>query len=99
MSTIELKFADKDGFEKWVRTLDGKTKKTIATRLTRMMAGDFGDSKRIGAIWEARIHLGPGIRIYFGRIGNVVVVVLAAGDKGSQSRDITKALKMWEDWK
>lgn len=57
-----------------------------------MKLGNFGDCKSLGdEIAELRIHYGPGIRIYYSKIGNKVVLLLFGGDKGSQSKDIDKA--------
>ncbi len=64
--------------------------------------GNFGDAKRIKGgegVLELRISYGPGYRIYFGKDGSTVVVLLIGGDKGSQNRDIAKAKRYWLDYK
>ena len=85
--------------EEFVAWLDGLTDKRaqirIAARLRRIEAGNLGDRRPVeGAISELRIDYGPGYRLYFTRIGTVIVVILNAGDKSSQKRDIRRALKM-----
>ena len=46
-----------------------------------------------------KIDLGPGYRVYFAIHGQVIVVLLCGGDKGTQQADIVKAIGYWEDWK
>lgn len=48
---------------------------------------------------ELKIDFGPGYRVYFGRRGEALVIILCAGDKSSQDRDITLAKKLWREWK
>jgi putative addiction module killer protein len=50
-------------------------------------------------VHEVRIHFGPGYRIYFGREGDAVVILLRGGDKGSQDRDIERAQEYWRDYR
>ena len=59
------------------------------------MAGSLGDWQAVaGEVSEMRVHFGPGYRLYFIRRGRTVVVMLNAGDKSSQPRDIRRALKL-----
>lgn len=85
----------------WHEKLETKTQVVVDARIARMRRGNLGDCKKIqGAdIWELRIDYGPGYRIYFGRQGSTIVVLLVGGDKGSQSRDIAKAQEYWLDYK
>ena len=78
--------------------LDKTTRATVTTRLKRISLGNFGDCKLLkeaSGVCELRIDYGPGYRIYFGRQGGVLVILLVGGDKGSQGRDIAKAHKYW----
>ena len=59
--------------------------------------GHFGDAKRVGEVFELRIHVGPGYRVYYGREGEAVVILLCGGDKQSQTRDIERAAAYWRD--
>jgi putative addiction module killer protein len=68
------------------------TRAKIWTRLDRLKLGNFGDCKTLQeGVCELRIHYGPGIRIYYGKIGNKVILLLCGGDKNAQERDIAKA--------
>jgi putative addiction module killer protein len=89
-------------YSKWEDKLDTKGQSVVKNRLDRIRLGNFGDAKIIkgcGEIWELRINYGPGYRIYFGKAGATVVILLTGGNKGSQSRDIAKAMKYWLDYK
>ena len=67
----------------------------IAARLRQAEAGSLGDWQPIeGEVSEMRVHYGPGYRLYFVRRGRVIVIMLNAGDKSSQKRDIRRALKL-----
>ncbi len=107
MSTVKIityciKATGKEPFLEWLEEQDLKTQSIVYTRLDRVALGNFGDCKRINngdGIWELRIDYGSGYRIYFGKQGNSVVVLLIGGDKGSQSRDITKAKHYWATFK
>jgi len=68
-------------------------------RLDRLKLGNFGDCKTLQeGVSELRIHYGPGIRIYYGKIGDRIVLLLCGGDKGSQDRDINKAKDYLNDY-
>ncbi len=72
----------------------------IRVRVTRAELGNFGDHKKIAhGIIELRIDYGPGYRVYIGLHGNEVIVLLCAGDKSSQTKDIKLATKYWDDFK
>jgi putative addiction module killer protein len=61
--------------------------------------GNFGDSKSVGGgVEELRIDFGPGYRVYFGRDGQSVVILLGGGSKQTQSKDIQRARALWEDY-
>ncbi len=80
-------------FEKWLSDLrDRQTRSRILTRLSHVQEGNFGDHKSVGdGVLELRFTFGPGYRVYYTRRGNVVVIVLCGGDKGTQQSDIRKA--------
>lgn len=90
----ELKFSDE--FDEWLRKLaDGLVRARITARLTKAAEGHFGDCVSVGeGIFEMRIHLGPGYRLYYKRIGRQIVFFLCGGNKSSQPRDILRAKKM-----
>ena len=90
----------KEPFSEWFIDLDKQAKSIILARLERIPLGDLGDCKSIGnGVSELRIHHGPGYRIYFGKRGNTLVILLIGGNKGTQSRDIAKATRYWLDYK
>jgi putative addiction module killer protein len=83
-------------FVAWLDELgDKRAQVRIAARLRQAEAGSLGDWQPIeGEISEMRVHYGPGYRLYFVRRGRVIVIMLNAGDKSSQKRDIRRALKL-----
>lgn len=87
-------------FDDWFNRLPASVADRIDTALQRMRLGNFGDHKRVGeGVFERRIHFGPGYRIYFGRDGDRVVILLAGGSKNTQSRDIKAAQQLWREYK
>lgn len=84
-----------DEFSSWLKSLkDNVGKAKIITRIQRMETGNFGDAKFFDGIGELRVNFGPGYRVYFAKRGAVLVILLCGGDKGSQDRDIRKAIEM-----
>ncbi|MCR6633498.1 type II toxin-antitoxin system RelE/ParE family toxin [Devosia sp.] len=82
-------------FQKWMQSLkDRKVAEIVARRIVRIQSGLMGDVKLFDGIGELRIDYGPGYRVYFVQRGNVLIVLLCGGDKGSQDRDIAKARQM-----
>ena len=80
-------------FAHWIRSLrDRKAQAAIAKRIVRLQSGLSGDAKAVGAgIMEARIHLGPGYRLYYVQRGTDLIMLLCGGDKSTQNRDIAAA--------
>ena len=87
-------------FREWLHSLrDIKARAQIRVRLNRMRLGNFGDSKALGGgVHELRVDFGPGYRVYFGRTGRPIVLLLCGGAKGSQDRDIVQAKEHWADY-
>jgi putative addiction module killer protein len=83
-------------FAKWIDDLqDIWTRARILVRIERLAAGNPGDVKAVGeGVSEMRIDYGPGYRVYFGKTGQKVVILLAGGDKKTQSKDIKTALRL-----
>jgi putative addiction module killer protein len=85
-------------FAQWLASLrDDVATKRIKQRIARVQIGLFGDAKSVGdGLSELRIDHGPGYRVYFMRRGDILVILLCGGDKGSQARDIARAKAMAE---
>jgi len=85
-------------FTEWVKAFpDSRMRARIAVRINRLRLGNFGDTKPVGdGVMELRIHAGGGIRVYYGRVGSQVVLLLTGGDKSSQRRDIKRAKEYWQ---
>jgi len=83
-------------FSKWLKKLkDAVAKVSIARRIDRMKEGNFGDSKSVGGgVFELRIDVNKGYRVYFTNKNNKIVILLAGGDKSTQDEDIKIAKKM-----
>ena len=88
-------------FDGWLASLKDRIGRArIAQRLDSAAEGNFGDCEPVGeGVSEMRVHVGPGYRVYFTRIGEVVYLLLIGGDKGSQKRDIKRAFEMARDLK
>lgn len=91
----------KEPLTEWLQSLrDKQAQAKIRVRLKRLEAGNFGDSDPVGdGVQELREHLGAGYRVYFGRQGQAVVILLCGGSKKSQPSDIKTAKEYWGDWK
>ena len=83
-------------YARWFRRLrDREVRARIDIRIRRLSLGNPGDVRPVGGgVSELRIDYGPGYRVYFSRRGEAVIVLLAGGDKGSQDRDIRRALEL-----
>ena len=83
-------------FAKWLDGLhDSRARARILVRIERLAAGNPGDVKHVGGgISELRIDYGPGYRVYYQKQGQKVVILLAGGDKSTQTRDIKTALRL-----
>jgi putative addiction module killer protein len=88
-------------FSDWIIKLKNvQASAKILLRLDRVKNGNLGDYKFISdGMFELRVDTGAGYRVYFGRISDDRIVVLWAGDKSTQVRDIEKALEFWMDYR
>ena len=90
----------KDLYLEWQRRLrDIRARIAIDRRINRIELGNFGDHKfcRDG-VWELRVDVGPGYRVYYAIAGSQVVLLLCGGDKRTQATDIARACECWQDW-
>jgi len=83
-------------FDKWLSKLkDARGKARIIERIRSAERDNFGDCEAVGAgVSEMRIHFGPGYRVYFTRVGDLLYVLLCGGTKRGQQRDIFKAREL-----
>ncbi|MBF4556848.1 type II toxin-antitoxin system RelE/ParE family toxin [Pseudomonas sp. p50] len=89
-------FERSEAFAVWLDSLkDTVGKARIIARLRAAEHGNFGDCESVGeAVYEMRVHYGPGYRMYFSRRGEIVYLLLIGGDKSTQKRDIKRAIQM-----
>lgn len=87
-------------FTEWLRKIrDTQAKAAIIRRVNRVELGNFGDHKACReGVWELRIDVGPGYRVYYAQSGKTIILLLCGGDKRTQNSDITKACEYWRDW-
>jgi putative addiction module killer protein len=72
----------------------------VTAALTRIEGGNFSKVKSVGGgVFERLIDFGPGYRVYFGKDGDTIVILLGGGTKKRQSRDIETARERWKDYK
>lgn len=104
MSAIQvLEYLDRSGrspYGSWFNDLDATAAAKIATALYRLEQGNFSRVEGVGkGVFEVRIDFGPGYRIYFGKDGEAVVVLMGGSTKKRQSAAIKAAHDAWDDYK
>ena len=87
-------------FESWFSDLDAAAAAKVTVALVRLEQGNTSNAKGVGeGVLEYRINWGPGYRVYFGRDGETLVILLTGGTKKRQQRDIEAATAMWADYR
>jgi putative addiction module killer protein len=87
-------------YARWFERLDARAAAKVATALARMEQGNLSNTKSLGGgVWECRIDFGPGYRVYFGKDGDTLVILLGGGTKKRQQKDIETARDLWRDYK
>lgn len=88
-------------FGEWIDGLpDRHARVRIRVRLDRLGLGNFGDAKALGgSLYELRVDVGPGYRVYYGQAGSRTVLLLCGGTKQRQARDIQLAREYWDDYR
>lgn len=87
-------------FAEWFADLEPVTRAKVARAIARVEQGNLSNVKPVGGgVLEYRIDLGPGYRVYFGRDGETLVILLTGGSKKRQQRDIEAAAAFWQDYK
>jgi putative addiction module killer protein len=96
-------YVDQNGkarFADWLEALDAIAAAKVTIALTRMELGNFSKAKAVGAgVFEYKIDFGPGYRIYFGRDGERLIILVGGGTKRRQQADIAAAQERWADYK
>lgn len=93
---------NKSPYYEWLEDLDIPVQAMIEKRMTRVRLGNFGEHhgiKGCSGVYELIFDKGPGYRIYYGKKGLSIIILLIGGDKGSQQRDIAKAKRYWQECK
>ncbi|WP_345945173.1 type II toxin-antitoxin system RelE/ParE family toxin [Granulicella sp. dw_53] len=86
-------------FERWYEKLDDTTRARIVVTLDRLSRGSLA-AKGVGAgVMELRMDFGPGYRVYFGKDGDTLVILLGGGTKKRQQADIETAQQLWREYK
>jgi putative addiction module killer protein len=101
---IEIRqYIDRSGrnpFDRWFQSLDDDTQARIVVSLDRLERENLSGTKSVGGgVLELRLDYGPGFRIYFGRDGERLVILLGGGTKRRQQADIARASALWMEYK
>jgi len=92
--------AGRSPFTKWLRALNVQAGAKVATALERIADGNLSNAKTVGnGVLECKLDFGSGYRIYFGRDGDRLVILLGGGMKKRQQEDICRAKANWEDYR
>ena len=87
-------------FGEWFDRLNSEAARRVTTALYRLGLGNFSNVKSVGGgVFEYRIDFGPGYRIYFGKDGERIVILLCGGTKQRQQEDIALAVECWHEYK
>lgn len=87
-------------FAAWFEDLEPITRAKVTRAIARIEQGNLSNVKSVGeGVLEYRIDFGPGYRVYFGRDGDTLVILLTGGTKKRQQRDIEAARVYWQDYK
>jgi len=87
-------------FTDWFDDLDAPAAAKVTTALMRLEQGNTSSVKGVGSgVFELRIDFGPGYRVYFGKDGPEIVILLGGGTKKKQQRDIADAQSLWKTYK
>ncbi|MDP1718479.1 MAG: type II toxin-antitoxin system RelE/ParE family toxin [Burkholderiales bacterium] len=90
----------KSPFAKWFEALNAEAAAKITTALYRLGQGNFSNVKGVGSgVFEFCIDFGPGYRIYFGKDGETLVILLGGSTKQRQQQAIRAAQQVWIDYK
>lgn len=87
-------------YARWFGSLDAPAAAKVAAALIRMEQGNFSNVKGVGGgVFEYRIDFGPGYRVYFGKDGEALIILLGGGTKKRQQKDIEAAHTLWQEYR
>ena len=87
-------------YARWFNRLDAQAAARVATALVRMEQGNLSNAKGVGTgVLECRIDSGPGYRVYFGREGDALIILLGGGTKTRQQKNIKTAHDLWQEYR
>ena len=103
-SVVDVReYLDREGsspYANWFDGLDAEAAVKVAMAVTRLGQGNFSNVKGVGSgVFEYEIDFGPGYRIYLGKDGDHLVILLGGGTKKRQNTDIAVALARWQGYK
>ncbi len=100
---IVEEYQQEDGshpFSDWFAALDVQAALKVRTAVARIECGNLSNAKAVGqGVSEYKIDFGPGYRVYFGKDGESLVILLGGGTKKRQSKDIATAQRLWQEYK
>ena len=92
--------AGRSPFGRWFDGLNAPAAARVTTALARLEQGNFSNAKGVGGgVFEYKIDFGPGYRVYFGKDGEALVILVGGGTKKGQADDIARAHERWTDYK
>jgi putative addiction module killer protein len=95
-----LSEAGRSPFEEWFSSLDSAARAKVAVAIARLEQGNISNAKSVGdGVLEYRINFGSGYRVYFGRHGAKLVILLLGGTKKRQAQNIAAAARLWANFK
>jgi putative addiction module killer protein len=95
-----LDWNNRSPYAEWFDSLSAPVAAKVAVAITRLAQGNFSNVKGVGGgVYEYRVNFGPGLRIYLGKDGERLVILLAGGTKKRQQKDIEDAKARWQDYK
>jgi putative addiction module killer protein len=101
--TFDVKEYNEGGrsaFADWFDNLDAVTAARVDRYIRRLEAGNFGAAKVLqDGVFELRLDFGPGYRVYYGREGQTIIILLGGGSKRRQDADIAAAVERWKRYK
>ena len=96
-------YVDPEGrspYARWFDRLNARAAAKVATAVVRMEHGNLSNAKSVaGGVFEYRIDFGPGYRVYFGKDGETLIILLGGGTKKRQQKDIDAAQDLWRQYK